>query len=109
MNRKADPACNTTNKPAGRPAAYAVGLLLKKRCGNSRPLQGPGVSQIAEGFSLKAFEIKGPKDLGPVLEEAFSTKKPCFVMVDVLPEDRLISPVPRWIQPGRDIGLLCMY
>jgi thiamine pyrophosphate-dependent acetolactate synthase large subunit-like protein len=67
------------------------------------------VSQIAEGFSLKAFEIKGPKDLGPVLEEAFSTKKPCFVMVDVLPEDRLISPVPRWIQPGRDRGLLCMY
>jgi thiamine pyrophosphate-dependent acetolactate synthase large subunit-like protein len=42
------------------------------------------VSQIAEGFSLKAFEIKGPKDLGPVLEKAFSTIKPCFFLVDVL-------------------------
>jgi len=67
------------------------------------------VSQIAEGFSLKAFEIKGPKDLGPVLERPFSTKKPCFVLVDVLPEDKLVPPVPRWIQPAQNKGLPCMY
>jgi thiamine pyrophosphate-dependent acetolactate synthase large subunit-like protein len=66
------------------------------------------VSQIAEGLGLKVFEIKGPKDLGPVLEKAFSTRKPGFVVVDGLPEDRLV-PLSRWIQPGRERGLPCMY
>lgn len=66
-------------------------------------------SKIAEGFGLKAFEVKAPGELSGVLESAFSMKGPAFVTVNVLPEDKLVPPIPRWVKSGKRKGLPCIY
>ncbi len=61
--------------------------------------------KIAEGFGLRAYQIESPGDLGPTLSEAFSVDEPTFTELVVMPEDKLVPPVPDWIRKAKSLGL----
>lgn len=64
---------------------------------------------IARGFGLTAFEAKDSCSLGDVLEKALSVEGPSFLRIPVLPQDRLVPPVPRWVSQAKDRGLPYVY
>jgi benzoylformate decarboxylase len=45
----------------------------------------PGINAvlIAQGYGMKAREVDRPEDLEPALKEAFASKDPCLVSVNV--------------------------
>jgi acetolactate synthase-1/2/3 large subunit len=61
--------------------------------------------KIAEGFGIRAYEVKRPDELRPVLKEAFTNDDPTFVDLKVLPENELVPPVPAWIKRARSLGI----
>ncbi len=55
-------------------------------------------TKIAEGFGLRAYSIKEPEDLRPVLREVFNSDGAAFVDVKIKAEDELVPPVPSWAE-----------
>lgn len=64
---------------------------------------------IARGFGLTAFEATDSCSLGEVLEEALSVKGPSFLRIPVLPQDRLVPPVPKWVKEAKESGRPYVY
>ena len=61
--------------------------------------------KIAEGFGLKAYTIRNPDNLSKTLKEAFAIDGPTFIDIQVLPENELIPPVPRWLDEAKKTNL----
>lgn len=64
---------------------------------------------VARGFGLTAFEATDSCSLGSVLEEALSVPGPSFLRLSVLPEDRLVPPVPKWVRQAKTKGIPYVY
>jgi len=65
--------------------------------------------KVAEGFGIRAYEVKDHEDLPRVLEEVFSTTDPCLITLKVATQDKLVPPVPKWVAVGQQRGLKCIY
>ncbi len=61
--------------------------------------------KIAEGFGVEATRVGKPDELGPALRSAFKKAEPTFTEIIVKPEDKLVPPVPRWIEKAKRQGL----
>ncbi len=61
--------------------------------------------KIAEGFGIEAIRVGKPADLGTALKMNLAKKTPTFTEVIVKPEDKLIPPVPKWIEKAEKQGL----
>lgn len=66
-------------------------------------------SKVAEGFGLRSYMVKDPKDLPQVLTQVFATEAPCFVIIKVATQDKLVPPVPKWVASAKGKGLRCIY
>ncbi|WMT51734.1 MAG: thiamine pyrophosphate-binding protein [Ferroplasma sp.] len=53
-------------------------------------------SKIADAFSMKYIRIERDSDIEPGIKDAFSDSSPVIIEVMVLPEDKLLPPVPEW-------------
>ena len=60
--------------------------------------------KIAEGFGIEATRVGKPAELSPVLKKNLVKKDPTFTEVIVKPEDKLIPPVPKWIEKAEKQG-----
>ncbi|MBM3292277.1 thiamine pyrophosphate-binding protein, partial [Candidatus Bathyarchaeota archaeon] len=60
--------------------------------------------KIAEGFGLKANRINKPNEL-KTLKNIFNDPEPTFTEIVVESEDKLVPPVPTWIQKAQKNGL----
>ena len=67
--------------------------------------QAVDYQKIAEGFGLKAYTIRKPEELSKTLQEAFTLDAPTFIDIQVLPENELVPPVPRWIEEAKKSNL----
>jgi acetolactate synthase-1/2/3 large subunit len=61
--------------------------------------------KIAEGFGINAYTVNNPNELNSILKEVFKLEEPSFIRVKVLPEDKLVPPVPDWIKKAKLMGL----
>ncbi len=61
--------------------------------------------KIAEGFGLRSYRIERPNEIQNTLKEAFSLDEPTFIELKVMPEDKLVPPVPSWIKKAKELGL----
>lgn len=57
---------------------------------------------VAEGFGLKAFEVKIPAELDEAMDEAFVSRAPVFLDVLTEPEVEHLPPVYTWLQAAGD-------
>ena len=60
--------------------------------------------KIAEGFGIEATRVGKPAELSAVLKKNLAMKNPTFTEVIVKPEDKLIPPVPKWIEKAEKQG-----
>lgn len=51
---------------------------------------------IAQAYSMEYIHIEKDSDIETKMREAFSDQSPMIIEVNVLPEDKLIPPVPEW-------------
>ncbi|MEM2551538.1 MAG: thiamine pyrophosphate-binding protein [Sulfolobales archaeon] len=65
--------------------------------------------KIAEGFGLQAFRIEEPKDLELKLKELVKAEGPALLDLPVLPEDKLVPPVPAWASKAEQLGIPFVY
>jgi acetolactate synthase-1/2/3 large subunit len=61
--------------------------------------------KIAEGFGLESVRVGKPAELGPALKRNLAKKEPTFTEIIVKPEDKLVPPVPKWIEKAEKLGL----
>lgn len=61
--------------------------------------------KIAEGFGLRAYQVNGPRELGPILSEAFASDDPTFIELKVMSENELVPPVPTWKAKAKSLGM----
>jgi acetolactate synthase-1/2/3 large subunit len=61
--------------------------------------------KIAEGFGIQAYKVSQPRELSPILGEAFNDEAPSFIEVKTLPEDKLVPPVPTWLRKAKARGI----
>ena len=52
--------------------------------------------KIAEGFGIAAMRIESPEELERKLKEFINMEGPALLDLPVLPEDKLVPPVPEW-------------
>ena len=52
---------------------------------------------VAEGFGLKALEVKTPTELDAAMDKAFSSTAPVFLDAITQPEVDLLLPVYIWL------------
>jgi acetolactate synthase-1/2/3 large subunit len=60
--------------------------------------------KIAEGFGIEATRVGKPTELSAVLKRNLAMKNPTFTEIIVKPEDKLIPPVPKWIEKASKQG-----
>ncbi|MFW6054906.1 MAG: thiamine pyrophosphate-dependent enzyme, partial [Thermodesulfobacteriota bacterium] len=65
--------------------------------------------KIAEGFGLKSFAVKDPGSLEETLQLALSEPGPSFVLLKVTSQDKLVPPVPKWVEGARGRNLPYVY
>jgi TPP-dependent trihydroxycyclohexane-1,2-dione (THcHDO) dehydratase len=53
---------------------------------------------VAEGFGLKALEVKTPAELDATMDKAFDSTAPLFLDVIAQPEVDLLPPVTSWLK-----------
>jgi acetolactate synthase-1/2/3 large subunit len=62
------------------------------------------MAAVAEGFGLKAFRIKSPRELEEGLDRAFATQGPVFLDVVTEPELSELPPVYSWLKKADKRG-----
>lgn len=65
--------------------------------------------KVAEGFGLQALRVEEPKDVEPKLRELVEIKGPALLDLPVLPEDKLIPPVPAWVSKAEKLKIKFVY
>lgn len=65
--------------------------------------------KIAEGFGLNALRVEGPEELEAKLKELMKTEGPALLDLPVLPEDKLVPPVPSWASKAEKQGVKYIY
>jgi acetolactate synthase-1/2/3 large subunit len=58
-------------------------------------------AKVAEGFGLKALQIKTPEQLVQGFEEAFNDNQPVFIDIYTEPEVETLPPVYKWLKAAK--------
>jgi benzoylformate decarboxylase len=62
-------------------------------------LPGIDVVKIAQGYGVTAQEVDRPEDLEPALKQAFSSKRPHLISVNVAPGGEKCMGMDRSVNP----------
>ncbi|MEM2075347.1 MAG: thiamine pyrophosphate-binding protein [Zestosphaera sp.] len=65
--------------------------------------------KIAEGFGLNALRVEGPEEVEAKLRELMKVEGPALMDLPVLPEDKLVPPVPSWASKAEKQGIRRIY
>ena len=65
--------------------------------------------KIAEGFGLKPFAVEDPCSLEDTVKRALAEPGPSFVLLEVTSQDKLVPPVPKWVEGARSRNLPYIY
>ncbi len=60
--------------------------------------------KIAEGYGIEATRVGKPADLSPALRRNLARNDPTLTEVIVKPEDKLLPPVPKWVDKAERQG-----
>ena len=66
-------------------------------------------SLIAKGFGITALDLQNPEKIPATLELALEKRGPVFIRIPVLSQDKLVSPIPRWIANAKEKSLPYLY
>jgi len=65
--------------------------------------------KIAEGFGIYVARIEGPDEVEPKIRELIKSRGPMLLEIPVVPEDKLVPPVPLWAEKAKTLGIRYIY
>ena len=64
---------------------------------------------VARAFGIEAYKLDDPAKIAETLDKAIAYQGPVLIEMPVLPQDKQVPPIPRWIPNAKEKGLPYLY